>query len=158
MKNRWTLILALALAGSPALAADYYRWIDEKGRVVYSDQTPPPNARNVQILKKSGAKKDVTNEAPTKDNKPPVTLYTANCGAPCDNAKTLLDQRAIPYTIKDASDPVIAGEVKKLTGAQEVPVLTIGGNVHKGFERTLWSNLLDAAGHRPPPKPPANTP
>ena len=70
----------------------------------------------------------------------------------------MLDQRAIPYTLKDATDPAIAAEVMKLTGAQEVPVLTIGGNIHKGFERTLWNSVLDAAGHRPPPKADAAQP
>jgi glutaredoxin len=158
MKYGAMLSLALVLAAQPALA-DSYRWLDEKGRVNYSDTSPPPNARNVQVLKKSGDKRDVVPaEAPGKDAKPPVTLYTSNCGAPCDQAKALLDQRTIPYTIKDASDPAIATEVKKLSGAQEVPVLTIGGNVHKGFERTLWNNLLDAAGHRAPAKEPAAKP
>lgn len=157
MKRSMMFLVSVILAGQ-AMAADMYRWVDEKGRVVYSDQTPPANARNAQIIRKSGAKTDVVAVEATQDAKPPVTLYHAACGAPCDQAKALLDQRAIPYTIKDATDPAIAAEIKKLTGAQEVPVLTIGGNVHKGFERTLWSNLLDAAGHKPPPKAEAAQP
>lgn len=158
MKRSVLFVLSIFLAGQ-AMAADYYRWVDEKGRVVYSDQTPPHNARNVQILKKSGTKANLGQaDATAKDEKPPVVLYSAACGTPCDQAKALLDQRVIPYTIKDATDPSIAAEVKKLTGAQEVPVLTIGTNVYKGFERTLWSNLLDAAGHKPPVKTPATEP
>ena len=151
MKYGTMLFLILGLLAQPALA-DYYRWIDDKGRVNYSDQTPPANARQVQILKKSGARTDLAAPSVAKDTKPPVTLYTSECGTPCDQAKALLDQRGTPYTLKDAGNPDVAAQLEKLSGAREVPVLTIGGNVHKGFERTLWSNLLDVAGHRPVPK------
>jgi glutaredoxin len=157
MKRSMIFLVSMVLAGQ-ALAVEMYRWVDEKGRVQYSDQRPPSNARNVQIIGKSGARTDLVAPEADKNAKPPVTLYSSGCGAPCDQAKALLDQRAIPYTIKDATDPAVASEVKKLTGAQEVPVLTIGSNVHKGFERTLWNSVLDAAGHRPPPKEPAAKP
>ena len=39
------LILSL-LAAAPAAADKLYRWVDETGRVHYSDQAPPPRARN----------------------------------------------------------------------------------------------------------------
>jgi hypothetical protein len=38
--------IALALALAPAIAAaTVYKWVDANGRVVYSDQPPPPNVK-----------------------------------------------------------------------------------------------------------------
>jgi hypothetical protein len=38
------LLMALALAAAPAIAATY-KWTDANGRVIYSDQPPPPNVK-----------------------------------------------------------------------------------------------------------------
>ena len=38
--NALTLVVALALPGA-ALAADVFRWVDERGQTVYGTQVPP---------------------------------------------------------------------------------------------------------------------
>jgi len=47
MKNsRWLLLMAMLAAAS--VAAQQYRWTDEKGKVHYGDAPPPASAKNVQ--------------------------------------------------------------------------------------------------------------
>jgi len=149
------LLLLLALGLSQLALADTYRWKDKEGRTFFGNQ-PPLGARDVQVVKRTGARPLANAEAP--DTRPPLTLFSSACGAPCDEAKALLDQRQAPYTLKEATEPANANQLKQLTGALEVPVLTIGGNVHKGFEKSLWSKLLDVAGYRPPAPKPAEAP
>src|SRR5262249_24283976 len=79
----------------------------------------------------------------------PVTLYTAkDCGDTCKLGAELLSKRGIPFKEKDARDPGVAEELSALTGGkQEVPVLTVGRSVVRGFEEGAWKSSLDSAGY-----------
>jgi len=48
MNLRWLLALALAGFAVAAHAQTMYRYVDPTGRVVYSDQPPPPAAKDVK--------------------------------------------------------------------------------------------------------------
>jgi glutaredoxin len=150
-----TTLFAMALAGLiavPVMAGDLYRWVDKDGKVNYTDQPPPPDARQVQEKAYGGNIIEVdtlpfaTKEAVKKN---PVTLYTSSCGAICDDAVALLSKRGIPYTIKSpqTSRPD-ADALQKLIGDLQVPVLVIGSQSPiKGFEAGTWESALDSAGY-----------
>jgi hypothetical protein len=42
------LTCVLLLSAGTCLAGPLYRWVDSDGRVHYSDQPPPPSAKDVQ--------------------------------------------------------------------------------------------------------------
>src|SRR2546426_12234772 len=75
-----------------------YRWVDQDGRVHYTQTPPPPDGRKAQRKNSRGGGGDVSNlpyatQVAAKNF--PVTLYTlADCGAPCDQARALLVKRA----------------------------------------------------------------
>src|SRR4051812_28933475 len=48
---QWAVVIAIAFAGTslPA-AATMYKWVDEKGQTIYSDQPPPPSIKS-EIVK-----------------------------------------------------------------------------------------------------------
>jgi glutaredoxin len=148
-------LIAMALTGLiaiPLMAADLYRWVDKDGKVNYTDQPPPADAREVEEKAYGGNTIEVdTLPFATKDavKKNPVTLYTSNCGVVCDNALALLSKRGIPYTTKSpqTSQPD-ADALKKLIGDLQVPVLVIGSQSPiKGFEAGTWESALDSAGY-----------
>lgn len=150
MKAIATFVLLLA-SGVGFAAGTTYKWVDEHGRVHYSDQPPPPNAKKVEE-KKAGANTIETSELPyalrEAVRKHPVTLYTSACGEPCEKARELLKTRGVPYSEKNPEKPELSEELKKLTGALEVPVLQVGqSKVLKGFEQGQWHRELDAAGY-----------
>jgi glutaredoxin len=160
----WVLIPILVLVCVGA-RADFYRWVDAKGKVNYSDQPPPANIKRVEKIKATGGK---PSDAPLPYvlqqavNNFPVTLYSTECGDPCARARALLAKRGIPYTEMDATVPAAQEELRKLTGGPlEVPVLKVGGDALRGFEEGSWNTSLDAAGYpqtamiapRPPTKP-----
>ena len=150
---RGSLFMAMvALAAlNTSHAAEVYRWVDQDGKVVYSDVPPPPGVKNAELrrLNRNAVEVDKTSFA-TRDavKKNPVTLYASNCGEPCDNARKFLAKRGIPFSSKNPeSSPADADALKKLIGALEVPVLVVGKSPVKGFETGLWDEALDSAGY-----------
>ena len=148
-----TLLCFLLFACGAAQAGEMYRWVDEHGTVSYSDQPPPPSVKQSQKLK-GKAKANVVEvdkesyELKQAKHLSPVTLYSSACGQICDQATDFLKQRGIPYSAKDPSkEPEIAVELKKLTGAMDVPVIVVGGSAYKGFDAATWNRMLDAANY-----------
>jgi glutaredoxin len=148
MLLRRILGLVLALAASAALAQQIYRWTDEKGRVHLTDTPPPPSAKDIQTHKPStGAVEPVTPfplALAMKDY--PVTLYTSPvCREPCDQARAALNRRGVPFKEVQVWEEKTNEELKKISGAAEVPTLVVGRSVQKGFEQSLYDSLLDSA-------------
>ena len=157
-----TLLMAvcLAAASAPLAAAQLYQWKDAQGRTVYSDQPPPTSIRNAQQKSFKGSVIEVgeSHAARTAREKQPVTLYTSACGAPCDQARQLLNERGVPYSSKDLQASEDArNEVQKLTGKLNVPILLVGAAKLEGFAAGPWQAALDRAGY-PKSAPPGRKP
>jgi glutaredoxin len=154
---------ALAVALSVALEApaqtSVYKWTDADGKVHFSDMPPPPGiTKNITEKRMGGGVVEASQlpyETQMAMKSSPVTLYTApQCGAPCDEGRTLLGNRGIPYTERNAQASAEDAEaVKKAIGALQVPVLLVGGDALKGFDPNAWNGALDGAGY-PRTKPP----
>lgn len=158
MKAGWVL-LAMCVAAS-AGAAQLYQWKDAQGRMVYSDQPPPPSVRNAQqkSFKGSVIEGNENYAARVAREKSPVTLYASACGAPCDQARQLLTERGIPFSNKDPqTSPEAQADLQKLTGRLSVPVLVVGADKVDGFEAGQWQSALDRAGY-PKSAPPGRKP
>jgi len=149
---RLVLLSATLLAAATAGAQTTYRWIDKiTGLTVYSDQAPPPGAK--QVVKTSGEARVDEQQLPYATRqaaeKFPVTLYTAaNCVDACQQARSLLNGRGIPFSenmLKSEDEQVELG--RKLGGEAAVPSLFVGQQSLRGFEYTAWNNLLDLAGY-----------
>lgn len=145
MKRVVITLIALVLA-APA-AAEVYRWKDSKGTITYSDQPPPPSIKDMRRIAAP-----VTANAPGASRQP-VVLYSANCGATCDQAADFLRQRNVPFSLKKADqDKAAAAELKKRTGAMDVPVLFIGESMQRGYSPNMWDKMLEVAGYPGPAK------
>ncbi len=148
MLTRSVLLGLIVLAS--AAHAQMYRWVDKDGNVNYSDQPPPPDARDVE--ERRGAGKPADQPLPYALDRAvrnfPVALYTSSCGEGCARASELLARRGIPHTVYDATQPAFQDRLKELAGGQlVVPVLQVGQSVLRGFEAGQWNTALDAAGY-----------
>jgi glutaredoxin len=148
--NRIALAIALALAASTA-AAQHYRWVDKDGTVHYTDTPPPATAKNVQKKQASSgpAEGPVGGYATQQAAKNfPVVLFTSEgCGSPCNDAKALLAKRGVPFREVTVGDDVTRDELRKISGALEVPVMTVGKDLRKGYEPDMYDAALTAAGY-----------
>lgn len=160
-----TRYLALFLLLPLVAQAQMYRWVDDSGKVHYSDRAPSTGARNVE--KQSMA------SAPSSPPLPyalqqavrnfPVALYTSEaCKNSCAQARELLNQRGVPYREYTIVDEADIAALNKLSGGSSVPILTVGREVYKGFEKGTYKLALDTAGYPGssllPPGTPASQP
>jgi hypothetical protein len=78
----------------------------------------------------------------------PVVLFTtANCGAGCDRARSMLAVRGIPYREKTVNTPEDAEVLKKAGSDGQLPLLLIGRARQIGFEQGAWDGALTEAGY-----------
>ena len=149
------LLAALGLVGclvATAASAQMYRWVDKDGKVHYTD-TPPPAAAGKSAQLRSGggnvADSDTLPYATQQAVKNyPVTIYThETCKELCADARKLLQSRGVPFREVAVADEKSREELKKVSGSEEVPVMTAGKIVTKGFGADTWHLALDAAGY-----------
>jgi glutaredoxin len=148
---RYTIAAALLAAAFAASAQQLYRWTDEKGRVHITDTPPPPSAKSVQKKDPKGGVVE-SPQTPFEVSRAmrdfPVTLYTSpSCAAPCQTAREALNRRAVPFKEVQVWDEETNALLKRVSGANEVPTLTVGSSVHRGYEQETYDALLDSAGY-----------
>jgi glutaredoxin len=149
MMLRLLLIIALAMLGAPGAFAQQYRWLDDKGRVHYSDTLPPPGARDVEKKKLRGnavgAQPNYELSQAVKNS--PVTLYThPDCKDACELARNVLKKRGVPFTEVSATDDAKLEELRRVSGTTGVPVLVVGGQVETTVSPETYNQALDLAG------------
>jgi glutaredoxin len=146
------LAALLAAVFAAPVAAQAYRWVDKDGKVHYS-QTPPPPSQAVKLEKRSAGGSVVEStqlpyatQQAAKNH--PVTIYTAAaCADACKDARALLTQRGVPFREVAVTDEATRAELKKVSGGDQVPVMTIGSQVTKGYLAEMWHTALDSAGY-----------
>jgi glutaredoxin len=158
MKRWWVIAVALLSIGGAADAQ--YRWRDVSGQVNYGD-FPPGDARD---LKPVGAQAPVETvdanltlpfELRRAKALYPVVLYSSDACPPCENARVYLRQRGVPFSERVVETPADNSELKRITGIEMVPVITVGKDTLAGFNNGDWSRALDAAGYPSVSKLPA---
>jgi len=146
------VVLAVVACGS-AWATDLYKWQDDDGIIRYSDQMPPPGAKNLQKLKSTAnllaveRTASMPNESIEAAKKHPISLYAFDdCGEACKNAQAFLDKCGVPYALKSTNDDKV--QLKQLTGKLEAPALILGNTAPLiGFSESRWTRELDLAGY-----------
>lgn len=148
------LIVSLATA---ATAQTMYRWVDKDGRVHYSQQPPPRDAAKKVEERRLGsapepAKGAVAGQVPFALQRAmtnfPVILYTSpSCKSGCPEARELLRKRGVPFREVSVNDDTTNAVLKRETGDNKVPAVTIGRSRQVGFEEGAWNSELDTAGY-----------
>ncbi|MEE8254065.1 MAG: glutaredoxin family protein [Nitrosomonadaceae bacterium] len=151
MKVAYVLILLPFLLAGIVSAAEMYRWVDANGKVHYTDTPPPLTAKNVQkkVLGSQAGEAQMPYSLQQAMKNFPVILYNSKCGEPCINAIELLTNRGIPFSKKNPeNNPTDAEALKKVAGGElVVPVLVVGKDILKGYEKGSWNSALDLAGY-----------
>lgn len=149
MMLRALIVLLAGLAAATAMAQQY-RWVDENGRVHYTDTPPPPTARDTQKknLKANavGAQENFDLTQAVKSS--PVTLYShPDCKDACQMARDVLNKRGIPFSEVSATDDAKLGELRRVSGGIKVPVLVVGRQVETSVSAQAYNQALDLAGY-----------
>jgi hypothetical protein len=151
MKARLGVLPGLAglalLACASTASAQMYKWKDAKGVTHYTDTPPPANAVPLKAFSTAASQPALPAELAAAVQSRPVTLYTtANC-AGCDQGRTLLQTRGIPYTEKTVNSVDDHAALKRAGSAGQLPLLLVGRGKQIGFEAETWTTLLSEAGY-----------
>lgn len=141
------LLLLVCAANSHA---ELYKWIGPNGKVTYSDMAPPQSSKQAKLpsFNASGSGSDgLPYELAEAAKNNPVILYSAAQCVPCDQGRSLLKTRGIPFAEKTVSSNDDLGKLREISGDTQLPVLTIGRNQQRGFESGAWNTALTAAGY-----------
>ncbi|MEP6607866.1 MAG: glutaredoxin family protein [Burkholderiaceae bacterium] len=157
----WIAASMVALLLSPVMAQTstdpdkevrkfLYRWTDARAQINYGDR-PPPDAQNLLRIDLRQIGEQVQSMLPYAVRRAqatyPVMLFTAGKCPPCTTAREFLAKRGIPFaerTIETGDDSV---ELKRLTQAEGVPVVSVGTASLIGFDPDEWNLALDASGY-----------
>ena len=157
MRKFIVMAAIIGITGASA-SAQIYRWVDQDGKVHYSQTPPPPGAKNVQRKDfGTGGAGDVSSlpyAAQLAAKNFPVTLRTSpDCGAPCAQARAALVKRGVPFREISVVSQEDLDDLKRLSGSDQLPHLLVGSQAQSGFREDLYGELLDTAGY-PPSGPP----
>lgn len=144
-----TLGLALLLCTTGA-SAQMFKWTDAKGVVHFSDQPPPPGSdRKVEqkAFGGSGERTQLPYALAEAVRKSPVVLYTTPACVACDQGRTMLMQRGIPFAEKTVVSNDDQVKLAEAGGTGQVPLLLVGGAKRIGFDAGSWSDALNDAAY-----------
>jgi glutaredoxin len=141
----------LCLLASSSAFAQVYKWTDARGTVHYTD-TPPPAQKTSQLRPQSAGDSSQGSALPYELARAvkasPVTLYTTQSGCPgCEQGRTLLRARGIPYTEKTVNTDEDKEQLRRLAGKLELPLLVVGSRKLAGFQDAAWQEALGAAAY-----------
>ncbi|WP_377701686.1 glutaredoxin family protein [Pseudoduganella sp. UC29_71] len=141
----WLAVVLLMCAGTAS--AQMYKWKDAKGVVHYTDTPPPANAVPLKAFSAPASQPALPSELAAAVQSRPVTLYTTASCAGCDQGRTLLQTRGIPYTEKTVNSIDDHAALKRAGSAGQLPLLVIGRGKQIGYEASTWDTLLTDAGY-----------
>lgn len=153
MNARVSVALTILIAASGLVFAQQYRWVDEKGRVQYSDTPPPATAkearkRGVGSPPVKSDNQQVPYELQKAQAEFPVTLYTAPiCKQLCAQAREVLNKRGVPFKEVQVWNVETLAQLKAVAPSDNVPALVVGRSVQTGFDPARFDSLLDQAGY-----------
>lgn len=147
-------LVALATVWSLAANAQVYRIVGPDGRVTFSDKPPPADAKAstapaVPIAGGGAAASSAALPFELRNtvNRYPVTLYSRQGCAPCDQSREFLAARGIPFTEKTVTTNDDVEALQRIGNTDSLPFATIGSQQLKGFSEAEWGQYLDAAGY-----------
>jgi len=137
-KNIWILLLSFSL---PLFVyAEVYQWVDDKGKVHFSDQKPVATQAEKLDLE-INTYSNVTIENSDKDVGQKVVMYsTAWCGY-CKKARSYFQKNNIAFVDYDIENNVKAKKRYDKLGVTGVPVILVGKKRMSGFSAQRFEQL-----------------
>ncbi|WP_228124566.1 glutaredoxin family protein [Glaciimonas soli] len=133
-----------------ANAQQLFKTVNADGKITYSD-TPPVAGKvvtqNVGNANQGNDTSGLPYELAQAAKNFPVTLYSADKCAPCNEGRQLLQSRGIPFTEKTVNRDGDVAALKEINGNSQIPLLLIGREKVNGFSSSDWSSALTTAGY-----------
>jgi glutaredoxin len=146
-------------AATDTAAQAVYRIVGPDGKVTYSDR-PPQDPKTTVTPTKAGGTGSSSSATGTTASNPalpfalqqvvtryPAVLYTTKDCPICDQGRTLLTQRGVPFTEKTVNTREDQTAFKRINADSSLPLLVLGSQQIKGYSESEWQSYLDAANY-----------
>ena len=147
-----TVALTLAVCLPFPAAAELYKWVDQDGKVHYSD-APPPNKKskriNLKINSISGPPVVSENRSASPvaaANAERVRLFTAAWCGYCKKARAYLQARGTPFEDLDVETSAQGKNAYDALGGHGVPIILVGQQRMDGYNASTLEAMLKNAG------------
>ncbi len=142
------LLTILALLLTAPTLAEIHKWVDEQGRVHYSDNKPQNQASEVVELKEPMTYTHTTvYDLPDFDgfiettSRKTVVMYSTERCTWCKKAKQYFIANGIPHVEKDVNKSEKYRNEWKRLGGTGVPVILVERKKIHGFNRKKFDNI-----------------
>jgi glutaredoxin len=149
----WPLyLLCGTLLGVPfGLQAGIFKWVDEDGRVHFSDRLPVEvDAETVRLREINTYEevsiedgKDMGSNQPQVGKAKKVVMYSAPWCGVCKQARQFFKARGIPFREMDVERSTMARRELERMNARGVPVILVGGKRMNGFSEQRFMALYE---------------
>ena len=153
MKLPFVCLLSLLLPAMGAATADMYKWVDEGGKVHYTDSPPPgQKAKKLDLKINSISGPPVvsafTGSTASKSaaSAAKVKIYSATWCGYCKRAKAYLQARGTPFEDLDVEHSAQGHAEYRTLGARGVPVILVGDQRMDGYSQDTLAGMLKRAG------------
>jgi glutaredoxin len=154
MSRQKGLAAGLLVAGLFTIAglaqAQMYKWVGPDGKITYSDVPPPTSAKQVErkeIPVGDANASDLPADLAAAVRGNPVTLFTAPKCVPCQQGRSLLVNRGVPFSEKTVVSNEDIDRLRQVSGDAQLPFLQVGGVKQQGYSQEGWTSALTTAGY-----------
>jgi len=140
--SKFFLAIFLVLFFSFSASAGIYKWVDDKGKMHFSD-TPPINnsTEQVEVTIKTYTAVEVTPLVERLGREDKVVIYTTHWCNICKKAKNYFRDNSIAYVEYDIKKTRTGRNDYKLLQGKGVPIIIVGDKRMNGFRVTRFDAL-----------------
>jgi len=140
----FALIASTLTLCSSAVNGSIYKWVDEKGKVHFTD-SPPDDIKTEEVELRintytSVEIKPLTERLGKKDK---VVMYSATWCRMCKKAKNYFRKNNIPYVSYDVEKSRIGKMDFKLLRGKSIPIIIVGSKRMNGFTAAKFERLYE---------------
>ena len=128
--------------------ADIFRWVDEQGRIHFTDK-PPPQAESQSVRLRINSFTSPSIEPFQFDESliskrvvtPDVIMYSTSWCGYCKQARRYFNQKQIAFTEYDVEKTDKGKQDFKRLGGKGVPVILVGDQRLNGFSKRAFEQI-----------------
>ena len=126
--------------------AEVYKWVDDRGRVHFTDRPPRgEDAERLSLRINTYSSSTISKLDSTFGETGRVVMYSASWCAVCKQAKDYFRAEGIPYVEYDVEKSSKGKRDFKNLGGKGVPVILVGNRRINGFSRETFEQVYRPA-------------
>ncbi len=136
------LITSLLMLCSNPVNAEIYKWVDDHGKVHFTDNPPKgKHTEKVELKINTYTSVEIKPLVERLGKTGKVVMYTATWCGICKTAKNYFRKNNIPYVSYDVEKSRVGKIDFKLLGGRSVPIIIVGNTRMNGFTASKFERL-----------------